>query len=416
MSILCVCGRASFLVAAQIVGKEKERRGAAEGGEQPPALARLSQRRLFFGRQRGAEREICVAPLRAGPAMLRAPNAVQPRTLRRPSIAPAPRGVRERVHAVRALPRDDESAAPAHARDGAHAAADDAARAAAAKAPRPPPPPSANNSGFPTRRRLRALVRVMTKPQPTPAGADASPPVRRRRALIGAAAVAAAVSGRAGGARAAAVAEGGTTAVAPPPPLPPSPPPPDPPITHTAFLDLALGGKPAGRLELGLFGGVAPKAVANFLALAGVPIDDVGRKSSLVGKYKGVAFHRLVKGFVLQGGDFERGNGTGGASIYSRFGFEDEAFVPHGGPGALSCANRGPNSNGCQFFVTLAPTPWLDGKHVVFGRATPASMALLARIIEGEEVDFFSKPRVPITIVGAGLVESESAPAAAEGA
>ena len=197
-------------------------------------------------------------------------------------------------------------------------------------------------------------------------------------------------------------------AVAAPPPPPPTPPPPDPPTTHTAFLDLAVGGKPAGRININLFGEATPKTVANFLALAGAPIEGVGKKSKLVGRFKGSIFHRLVKGFVLQGGDFTRGNGTGGESIYG-WTFPDEAFLPHGGAGAISMANRGPNSGGSQFFVTLAPTPWLDGKHVVFGRVDAAGVDLVASIVAREEVDFFSKPRLPVTIVGCGLVEGEGA-------
>ena len=207
---------------------------------------------------------------------------------------------------------------------------------------------------------------------------------------------------------------------------PPSPPPPDPPITHTAFLDLAVAGRPAGRLLIDLYGATTPRTVSNFLALAGSPIEDVGRGSRLVGKYRGSIFHRLVatpRPFVLQGGDFERGNGTGGRSIYGGS-FPDEAFIPHGPAGAVSMANRGPNTGGSQFFITLAPTPWLDGKHVVFGRLRPESAGVLASILDGAEVDFFSRPRIPIAIADCGLLvegggaaaEKEKKGAAAAGA
>ncbi|MEU4037352.1 peptidylprolyl isomerase [Streptomyces collinus] len=163
-------------------------------------------------------------------------------------------------------------------------------------------------------------------------------------------------------------------------------------MSDNVYFDITINDEPAGRIVFRLFDDAVPKTAKNFRELA------TGEHGF---GYAGSSFHRIIPQFMLQGGDFTRGNGTGGKSIYGEK-FADENFsLKHDRPYLLSMANAGPNTNGSQFFITTIATDWLDGKHVVFGEVVEGSE--LVDRIEGLGSRSGS-PSAKVTIASSGTV------------
>ncbi|BAT91050.1 Peptidyl-prolyl cis-trans isomerase [Vigna angularis] len=173
-----------------------------------------------------------------------------------------------------------------------------------------------------------------------------------------------------------------------------------PEITHRVFLDIDIDKQRLGRIVIGLYGQVVPKTVENFRALC------TGQKgkseNGLKLHYKGTPFHRIVSGFVIQGGDIVHRDGKGSESIYGGT-FPDENFkIKHSHAGVVSMANSGPDSNGSQFFITTVKASWLDGEHVVFGKVVQGMDIVYA--IEGGAGTYSGKPRKKVVIADSGEI------------
>uniref|UniRef100_A0A8C5GVM3 Peptidyl-prolyl cis-trans isomerase n=1 Tax=Gouania willdenowi TaxID=441366 RepID=A0A8C5GVM3_GOUWI len=162
------------------------------------------------------------------------------------------------------------------------------------------------------------------------------------------------------------------------------------PNNPIVFFDVTIGGQDVGRMKIELFADVVPKTAENFRITSAM----------LLYLFIYYVFHRVIKDFMIQGGDFVNGDGTGICSIY-RGPFADENFkLKHTVAGLLSMANSGPGTNGCQFFITCTKCDWLDGKHVVFGKLVDG--LLIMRKIENVPTGPNNKPKLPIVIAQCG--------------
>ncbi len=164
------------------------------------------------------------------------------------------------------------------------------------------------------------------------------------------------------------------------------------------YFDITINDIPEGRIIIQLFDDEVPKTCKNFRYLCTHGMFDKTKPS-----YQDSVFHRVIKDFMIQGGDFTQGDGTGGFSMYGNK-FNDESFeLKHNQPGLLSMANSGANTNGSQFFITTKETPWLDNKHVVFGIVYKGFD--IVKKIENLETDSSDRPLYEVKISKCGLLK-----------
>lgn len=173
------------------------------------------------------------------------------------------------------------------------------------------------------------------------------------------------------------------------------------------YFDIKQGDSDLGRVVMQLYADITPKTAQNFKVLCTGEKGN-GSKSGKPLHFKGCTFHRVIKDFMIQGGDFTNGDGTGGESIYGEK-FSDENFkMKHTEAGLLSMANAGPNTNGSQFFITSRATPHLDDKHVVFGKVVEGMEVI--RVIEDVEKGDNDRPKEDVLIDDCGLMPADYAP------